>query len=85
MKVKMTINTIFYYPPGKLIFYKEVDSLDELKTSFLKRFGNISGASNKTMAQKPLVKQLTYKASSIEEWVASVNRHTDWELTIHNI
>lgn len=82
MKVEMDIDTIFYYPPGKLTFYKEVESFDELKTSFLKRFGNVDGASNRTMGQKPLVKQLTYSADSIEEWVANVNRQTDWKLAV---
>lgn len=63
-------------------FRKDVNTLGELKKTFLKRFGNISDAPNKTIKEKPLVKELTYSAGSLPEWVSLVNTNTGWELAI---
>lgn len=59
-----------------------MNKLDDLKESFLKRFGNISDAPNKALKEKPLVKELTYTARSLSEWVSLVNTNTRWELAI---
>ena len=67
-------------------FRKEVSTLDELKTSFLKRFGNLGNVPNKALKEKPLVKQLTYSAKSVEEWVKLVNERTwRWKLNIREL
>lgn len=65
-------------------FRKDVSTLDDLKESFLKRFGNIN-APNKALREKPLVKELTYSARSLPEWISLVNTNTRWELTIRAV
>lgn len=82
LEVKMTITTHYGGFPRYFSFTKEVETLDDLKTAFLKRFGNRNSETNKLMRQKPLVKQLTYEAKTSKEWVRSVNLKTDWELSI---
>lgn len=76
---------VSYYENGSkqtTSFRKEVYTLDELKTSFLKRFGNINSAPNKALKEKALVKELTYSAKSVSEWINLINSHTRWELDI---
>lgn len=76
--------TVSYYESGvkvSLDFSIKATTLDELKQGFLKRFGNIL-ATNKSMKEKPLVKELTYKARSLAEWVQLVNATDRWEIHI---
>lgn len=82
MEVKMTITTHYAGFPRYFSFTKEVETLDELKTAFLKRFGNMNSETNKLTRQKPLVKKLTYEAKTSKEWAHSVNTKTDWHLSI---
>lgn len=82
MEIKMTIVTHFGGDPRYYSFTKDVNSLDELKEAFLKRFGNRNDESNKLLRQKQLVKQLTYDAKTLDDWLTSVNRKTDWELRV---
>lgn len=63
-------------------FSKAVNTFNELKQEFLKRFGNINNCPNKALKEKPIVKRLTYEASSINEWVTSVNKTERWKLEI---
>ena len=80
--------TIAYYDSGvrqAVSFRKVVNSLDELKTAFLKRFGNINSAPNKAMKEKDLVKRLTYSATSLNDWVDRINTTTRWELHIRQV
>lgn len=65
-----------------IAYSKDVSSLDELKESFLKRFGNIHDVPNRLLAEKPIVKQLTYEAKTIAEWQESIQEHTRWALDI---
>ena len=79
---------ISYYENGIIqttSFLKDVSTLDELKASFLKRFGNISDASNKALKEKAIVKELTYSAKSLPEWIRLINTHTRWELNVKRI
>lgn len=79
--------TISYHESGinqKTTFRKDVNTLEDLKKSFLKRFGNITEAPNKALKEKPLVKELTYSARSLPEWVSLVNTNTRWELAIRD-
>lgn len=78
----MTIITHYAGFERSYSFIKEVETLDDLKTAFLKRFGNRNGETNKLMNQKPLVKKLTYEAKTLKEWLRSVNLMTDWELSV---
>lgn len=78
----MTIITHYAGFERSYSFTKEVETLDELKTAFLKRFGNRNSETNKLMKQKPLVKKLTYEAKTLDEWLQSVNLKTDWELSV---
>lgn len=76
---------ISYYESGikqTTTFRKDVYTLDDLKKSFLKRFGNISDAPNNALKEKPLVKELTYSARSLPEWLSFVNTNTRWELAL---
>ena len=66
-------------------FRKDVNTLNELKESFLKRFGNIKEAPNKAIKEKMLVKELTYKAKSLSEWADLINTQTRWELNVRKI
>lgn len=77
--------TIAYHDSGIIEtaeFKIDCVELDDLKTAFLKRLGNIHEAPNKTMKEKPLVKEITYSARSIAEWVQRVNVLTRWGLSI---
>lgn len=82
MEVKMTITTHFGGDPKFFVFNKKINSLDELKTAFLKRFGNMHDESNKLLKQKDLVKKLTREAKSLAEWLQNVNTKTDWHLSV---
>lgn len=76
---------IAYYESGiktEVKFYKTVESFDELKQAFLKRFGNIVNVPNKALKEKPLVKRFTHEANSIDEWVSNVNKSDRWKLEI---
>jgi len=84
MKNEYKVEISFYENGFKqtISYSKNVNSLDELKQSFLKRFGNINDAPNKAMKEKALVKKLTYTAKSLPEWVTLVNTHTRWNLSV---
>lgn len=82
MEAKMTIVTYDGGDKKQFSFSKEVETLDDLKTAFLKRFGNMNDETNKLLRQKPLVKKLTYEAKTLDEWLQSVNKKTDWELIV---
>lgn len=71
--------------PETFSYCKDVETLDELKQSFLKRFGNIRDVPNRLLREKPLVKKLTYSATSLDEWVETVNTETRWELDIKKL
>lgn len=66
------------------VSYKKNDvDLNELKQSFLKRFGNLRyKSSNKSSLEYDLVRGITYQAKSIEEWQREVNDRTRWSLEI---
>ena len=79
---------ISFYDTGAkrtISYSKNAKSLDELKGSFLKRFGNINSAPNKVMKEKQLVKDLTYSAKSISEWAMLINTRTRWNLLVRRI
>ena len=79
---------ISFYDTGAkrtISYSKNAKSLDELKESFLKRFGNINSAPNKVMKEKQLVKKLTYSAKSISEWTMLINTRTRWNLLVRRI
>ena len=79
---------ISFYDTGakRTISYNtNANSLDELKRSFLKRFGNINSTPNKVMKEKQLVKKLTYSAKSISEWTRLINTRTRWSLIVRRI
>lgn len=79
---------ITYYENGTAETYsyrKDVTGFDELKTSFLKRFGNIKDVPNRLLREKSKVKSLTYAATSVAEWVETVNAETRWELAVRGI
>ena len=65
-----------------LTFDKDVDSIDELKVAFLKRFGNIRNISNKADKERSLVKRLTYEAKSTSEWKRLLIYKTRWSIEI---
>lgn len=67
--------------PKEKVFSVEYYGLQELKQEFLKRFGNIR-ATNKLDKQKPKVKELTYKAETLEEWMELIQKNTDYKLEI---
>lgn len=80
--------SISWYDSGlkqTVSFYKRAATLDELKSSFLKRFGNIREAPNKALAEKPRVKELTKQATTLSDWVQTIRTHTRWELNIYII
>lgn len=66
-------------------FTKYVENFDELKSAFLKRFGNIDDVSNKALKEKPYVKKLTYEAVTIEEWCQSLYFKTRWKLNVKKV
>lgn len=66
-------------------FRKDVSTFDELKQSFLKHFGNINDAPNKVLKEKEIVKELTYKAANLNEWVEWINNQTRWEIQVRKI
>lgn len=77
------------YPTGggqsELSFEKKDVSFGELKQSFLKRFGNlVEKASNSAAKEYVLVRYITFKAETIEEWVDEINSETRWELRVIN-
>ena len=79
---------ISFYDTGAkrtISYSKNAKSLDELKESFLKRFGNINSAPNKVMKEKQLVKKLTYSAKSISEWTMLINTRTRWNILVRRI
>jgi len=71
--------------PQTFIFNKACSTLDELKEAFLKRFGNIKDAPNSVLRDKSKVKDLTREATTIEEWMQSVNLKTRWTLNIKTL
>lgn len=82
-EVKLT-----YYENGRaetFSYCKDLKTLDELKQSFLKRFGNIRDVPNRLLKEKPLVKKLTYDATSLAEWYETINEHTRWELAVRKL
>ena len=79
---------ISFYDTGAkrtISYSKNAKTLDELKESFLKRFGNINSAPNKVMKKKQLVKKLTYSAKSTSEWTMLINTRTRWNLLVRRI
>ena len=68
-----------------LTFDKDVNTLDELKTAFLKRLGNIRDVSNKAINEKPIVKRLTFEAKSSTEWMSLLAHNTRWSIEIIRI
>ncbi len=66
------------------VSYKKNDvNLNELKQSFLKRFGNLRyKSSNKSSLEYDLVRGITYQAKSIKEWQREINDRTRWRLDI---
>lgn len=71
--------------PEVFSYRKDVDSFEELKQSFLKRFGNIKDVPNRLLREKPLVKKLTYSATNLVEWTEAVNTQTRWGLAIKKL
>lgn len=79
---------IYYFDSGihqSISFRKEAHSVEELKQSFLKRFGNINDAPNRVLKEKALVKRLTHKAIDLETWIKSINAQTSFTLYIKSI
>lgn len=58
--------------------------LEELKTRFLRRFGNVIGT-NKQERQRLLVKQIVYTSNSVESLVERVNDETRWKLSVTEV
>lgn len=86
MKVGYEVK-LFYYDSGfkelGLSFEKHTESLDDIKSSFLKRLWNIRGLPKKTMSEKSSIKKLTYQATSFEDWIQLVNENTwRWKLDV---
>lgn len=71
--------------PTRRSFTKECLTLEDLKQAFLKRFGNINDAPNSAAKDKKKVKELTRSATTLEEWVQTVNLETRWSLNIKAI
>lgn len=77
----MVIRTkVFNGSNAVLTFDKDVDSLNELKVAFLKRFGNVVKGSRKAEKEKPLIKQLTYEAQSTSEWSQAIRLNTRYTI-----
>jgi hypothetical protein len=71
--------------PDSFSFRSDETSIDDLKISFLKRFGNIRNVPNRLLKEKALVKKLTHSATSLVEWVDKVNTETRWRLEIRKL
>lgn len=79
----ITMKISYFYDCQEYIYTYDVyvNNLNELKTEFLKRFGNIDNISNKLKRQKPLIKEITYTAKNIEAWVEMISDETDWNVS----
>lgn len=71
--------------PEVISYCKDADSLEDLKLSFLKRFGNIKDVPNRLLREKPLVKKLTYSDTTLDEWTGTINTQTRWQLAIKKL
>lgn len=58
--------------------------LEELKTRFLRRFGNVIGT-NKQERQRRLVKQIVYTSDDVKLLVERVNDETRWKLSVTEV
>lgn len=66
----------------KLVYSKNIESLDDFKNSFLKRLGNIKGSSNKSNKEYQKIKPIVKSGNSIKEIAEEINRLYRWDIEI---
>lgn len=66
----------------KLVYSKDIDSLDDFKTSFLKRLGNIKGSSNKSNKEYQKIKPIVKSGNNIKEIAEEINCLYKWKIEI---
>lgn len=59
----------------------EQGSLDDLKTEFLKRFGNIRVV-GRLEDQREKVKEITRNSQTVQDWVSNIRFYTDYKLEV---
>lgn len=66
----------------KLVYEKDIETLEDFKSSFLKRLGNIKGSSNKSNKEYQKIKPIVKSGNSIKEIVEEINRLYRWKIEI---
>ena len=66
----------------KLVYSKDIKSIYDFKSSFLKRLGNIKGSSNKSDKEYQKIKPIVKSGNSIKEIVEEINRLYRWKIEI---
>lgn len=64
------------------VFSIEANSFYTFKVEFLKRFGNITSASRKALAEKFKVKGIVYESQKLKEMVDRINVETSWTIEV---
>lgn len=65
-----------------LDFEKDVIDLDGLKTSIVKRLGNVRASTKENSRQLNFIKPAIKESKSVEEMVQRVNRLSRWNIEI---
>lgn len=66
----------------KLEYSKDIGSIDDFKSSFLKRLGNVKGSSNKSNKEYQKIKPIVKSGNSIKEIEEEINRLYRWKIEI---
>lgn len=82
MKVTLKEHKIEFGYKDKLVYSKDIESLDDFKSSFLKRLGNIKGSSNKSNKEYQKIKPIVKSGNSIKEIAEEINRLYRWNIEI---
>ena len=82
MRVILKEHKIEFGYEDKLVYSKDIESLEEFKSSFLKRLGNIKGSSNKSNKEYQKIKPIVKSGNSIKEITEEINRLYRWNIEI---
>lgn len=66
----------------KLVYSKDIKSIDDFKSSFLKRLGNIKGSSNKSNKEYQKIKPIVKSETDIKAIVRSINQLDRWYIEV---
>ena len=82
MRVALKEHKIGFGYKDKLVYSKDIESIDDFKSSFLKRLGNIEGSSNKSNKEYQKIKPIVKSGNSIKEIAEEINRLYRWNIEI---